>query len=147
MKLLFYMGHPAHFHLFKESIRLLTDKGHECIILIKTKDVLEDLLQSSNMEYINVFKEERGEGMIGLISSFAKKLISLGKIIRKQKPDALIGSAAELAVLGKVFRKPSFIFFEDDLKLCSSLQRLLVLWQPILFARLLAVQVNGIIKL
>lgn len=114
MKLLFYMGHPAHFHLFKETIKALQKKDVECIILIKTKDVLEDLLQSSNLPYINVFKEERKEGFLGLLSSFITKLWKLGRIIKQHKPNILIGSAAELAVLGKLFRIPSCILFEDD---------------------------------
>ena len=32
MKYLFYFNHPAHFHLFKESIRLFRAKGIEIIL-------------------------------------------------------------------------------------------------------------------
>jgi Uncharacterized protein conserved in archaea len=53
-KILFYMGHPAHFHLFKNLIRMLKENGHSVAILIKTKDVLEQLLQSAGWEYVNI---------------------------------------------------------------------------------------------
>jgi len=114
MKILFYLGHPAHFHLFKETIKALEKSGVECIVLIKSKDVLEDLLQSSGFKYTNVFKEERKDGFLALLSSFVTKLWKLGKIIYRHKPQILIGSAAELAILGKLFRIPSCILFEDD---------------------------------
>lgn len=114
MQLLFYMGHPAHFHLYKETIKELNKKGVECVILIKSKDVLEDLLKSSGLRYINVFKEERKDGFLALLGSFITKLWKLGKIINQHRPDVLVGSAAELAILGKLFRIPSCILFEDD---------------------------------
>ena len=65
MKLLFYMGHPAHFHLYKETIKSLQFKGVECFVLIKSKDVLEDLLQSSGLSYINVFNVLRISNISG----------------------------------------------------------------------------------
>ena len=46
MKVLFHLGHPAHYHLFKNTINTLIDHGHKPIILIKKKDVLEELLDS-----------------------------------------------------------------------------------------------------
>ncbi|KXK47252.1 MAG: hypothetical protein UZ10_BCD003000555, partial [Bacteroidetes bacterium OLB10] len=47
MRFLFYMGHPAHFHLFKNTIPALTEMGHEVKVLIKKKDILENLLQNA----------------------------------------------------------------------------------------------------
>ncbi len=114
MKIFFYMGHPAHFHLFKESINNLEKKGVKCVILIKSKDVLEDLLKSSGFDYINVFKSERKSGFIPLLSSFAAKLFKLSRIVIKERPDLLIASAAEFAIIGKILSIPSYILFEDD---------------------------------
>jgi predicted glycosyltransferase len=114
MKLFFYMGHPAHFHLFREPIKLLEAKGVECVILIKSKDVLEDLLKTSGLNYINVFEGERKEGFLPLLSSFISKLWTLARIVYREKPDLLIASAAEFAIIGKVLRIPSCILFEDD---------------------------------
>jgi len=54
MTVLVYLGHPAHFHLFKESIKNLKAKSHKVVIVIKSKDVLEKLLVDSDLPYINI---------------------------------------------------------------------------------------------
>ncbi|MBI3518264.1 MAG: DUF354 domain-containing protein [Bacteroidetes bacterium] len=114
MTFLTYLGHPAHFHLFKETIKNLQSKSHTVIIVIKSKDVLEKLLIDSNLPYINVSPKTKKAGRIALYYGFFKRLAVLAKIIHKHKPSKLIGSAAELALLGKIFRVPSYVFFEDD---------------------------------
>ena len=35
MKILVYLGHPAHFHNYKNTIAALKEHGHEVEILIK----------------------------------------------------------------------------------------------------------------
>lgn len=114
MTVLVYLGHPAHFHLFKETIKHLQNNNHKVVIVIKTKDVLEQLLIASNLTYINIFEGEKKEGRLALYTAFFKRLYTLAKLIRAHKPTKLIGSAAELAVLGKLFNVPSYVFFEDD---------------------------------
>lgn len=114
MTILVYLGHPAHFHLFKESIKNLQDKSHQVIIVIKSKDVLEKLLIDSNLPYINIAPKLKKNGKIALYVSLIKRIATLTKIILKYKPTKLAGSAAELAILGKIFRIPSYVFFEDD---------------------------------
>ena len=54
MKIIIYLGHPAQFHFFKNIISKLIDNGHKVKILIKTKDVLENLVQLNNFEYQNI---------------------------------------------------------------------------------------------
>lgn len=110
MNILVYLGHPAHFHLFKNTIRELEKQNVRSVITIKSKDVLETLLRDSNFEYINVSPNAKG----GSMKAFAARLLSLSRIVRKTKPKMLIGSAAELGILGKAFGIPSYIFFEDD---------------------------------
>ena len=55
------MGHPAHFHLFKNTIILLKEAGHDVKILIKKKDILEDLLKNQGWDYTNIHSKERGD--------------------------------------------------------------------------------------
>jgi hypothetical protein len=114
MRFLFYLGHPAHFHLFKNTIGYLREHSHEVTIVIKSKDVLEQLLIDSKLPYINVHSPQSQKGTLGQAGSFYKRLKTIASIIRKAKPDLLAGSAAELGILGKYFRTPSYIFFEDD---------------------------------
>ena len=44
-KFLFHLGHPAHFHLFKNVIKLLKKNGDEIYILIKKYSSLSDNIQ------------------------------------------------------------------------------------------------------
>ncbi len=117
MKVLVYLGHPAHFHLFKETIKNLQAKSHQVVIVIKTKDVLEQLLIDSKLPCINVAPTVKKSGKLALYMAFFKRLVTLTNIIRKHKPTLLIGSAAELAVLGKLFKIPAYVFFEDDFEI------------------------------
>ena len=66
MKILFQLGHPAHFHLFKNVIRRLKQKGHIGFILIKKKDVLEQLLIEQGFEYHNILPDGRKDHKIGI---------------------------------------------------------------------------------
>lgn len=114
MLVLVYLGHPAHFHLFKETIKNLQAKSHKVVIVIKSKDVLEKLLIDSRLEYINIIPSQKQNGTIAKYFNLLNRLLALTKLILKHKPHKLIGSAAELAILGKIFHIPSYVFFEDD---------------------------------
>lgn len=114
MKYLFFLGHPAHFHLFKNTIHELNDADHEVQIVIKTKDILEDLLEESGLKYKNLLSKERSDGILGILKSLSIKNYRLLKYCIKNKPDMLIGSAAEVAHIGFLLNIPRFNFNEDD---------------------------------
>jgi len=125
MKVLFYLGHPAHYHLFKNSIKKLGKD--RTVVLIKSKDVLEKLLQEDNIEYHNVDGTSSkiiGKSTFDIALNFGKRIIRIAKIIRINKPYILAGSAAELAILGRLFRIPSAIFFEDDFEKVASFAKI-----------------------
>jgi len=54
-----FLGHPAHFHLFKNAASKLMSDGYTVDFLIKRKDVLEDLLKNAGFTYYVVRKKER----------------------------------------------------------------------------------------
>ena len=115
-KILFYLGHPAHFHLFKNVIKKLPEEKYN--VAIKSKDVLESLLQEHNIKYINVDSStasKKNKTNFTIAGGFGKRLLKLGAIINRTKSKILAGSAAELAVLGRLTAgTTSCIFFEDD---------------------------------
>lgn len=115
MSLLVYLGHPAHFHLFRETIKNVQARDVKVTIVIKSKDVLEQLLKDSDLPYINITQDiTNTKGRFHTYKNFFTRLRRLAGIIRKSKAKLLIGSAAELTVLGKLFGIPSYVFFEDD---------------------------------
>jgi predicted glycosyltransferase len=59
MKISFHLGHPAHYHLFKNVIKSLQVNEHQISILIKKKYVLEDLLKESGFTYRNMLPASR----------------------------------------------------------------------------------------
>ncbi len=124
MKLLFYCGHPAQYLFFREAIRQLTAKGHEALILIKTKDVLEDLVKADDHTYINILPRERKRTKAAIILSLLKRNARMLPIILKHRPDILIGGDPSVSQLGWLLRRQRFTLTEDDYPVISTLARL-----------------------
>jgi len=114
MKILFFLGHPAHFHLFKHVIHELSASRHEVHIVIKKKDILEQLLKLANLPYTNLLPEGRKDGKLGIIIGVLKKNKALLSYCREHKPDIMTGTSAEIAHIGKLLWIPSLNFTEDD---------------------------------
>lgn len=114
MKVLFHLGHPAHFHLFKNTISILKEEGFETIIAIKKKDVLEDLLKNAGFSYINLLPSGRKDGFFGLFAGLFKQDIRLFNICKEHKPDLLVGTSVSISHVGLLLRIPSLNFNEDD---------------------------------
>jgi predicted glycosyltransferase len=119
MKALFFLGHPAHFHLLKHTILSFKAKKIRVIVVIKSKDVLEELLQSYGIQYINIYqhvKKSRNalsilfQSIIGLIIRDFK----LARIVLKEKPSYLAGTDWSIIHVGFLFGIPSIVLNEDD---------------------------------
>ena len=116
MKYLFYLGHPAHFHLFKNIINNLKKNDHQIFIAIQSKDVLEYLISSEEYNYVNISITKRRKNFLSLIIRTVKKDLKLLKICRAFKPNLLISSAPEITHVGRILGIESLLVFEDDLK-------------------------------
>ena len=106
MKILFHLGHPAHFHLFKNVISSLKEQGHLVYILIKKKDVLEELLIESGFEYYNILPDGRKDSLLGIALGQIKQTLRLVRFCITNKTDILIGSTPAIAQVGKLINKP-----------------------------------------
>ncbi|WP_127844983.1 DUF354 domain-containing protein [Psychroflexus aestuariivivens] len=114
MKVLFHLGHPAHFHLFKNVISSLTSNGHDVLVAIKKKDVLEDLVISAGIKYKNILPAGRKDGKINVAFGQLKQSVKLYLVARKFKPELLIGTSVSISHVGKTLNIPSLNFNEDD---------------------------------
>lgn len=114
MRYLFYLGHPAHFHLFKNLIPQLKSAGHETKVLIKKKDILEQLLNDSGWDYTNIMQGERGNSKFRIAMSLIKRDWSILRIAKKFKPDLMMGTSTELNQVGRLLGIPSINVNEDD---------------------------------
>ncbi len=114
MNILVYMGHPAHYHLFKNVILNLHAKGHQIHVLIKKKDILEDLLQSSGIKFKNILPEGRKDTTFGLMIGMLKRDLRILKYSMFKKFDLFIGTSVELPHIGKLLNIPVINVNEDD---------------------------------
>ena len=114
MKVLFMISHPAHFHMFRNTMDNLKRDGHSVVVVIRPKDILESLCENAGMQCYKVKKRPKKWGLFGLGLFLAEKTFEVSRIVRKEKPDLLIGSDGVLAYAGKLRHVPSFEWYEDD---------------------------------
>ncbi|SOD81268.1 hypothetical protein [Spirosoma fluviale] len=125
MKYLFYFGHPAQYLFLRETIRRLSlSADNQIIILIKTKDVLEELVKADGFPYTNILTKQRGISKLSVVLSFLNRIRILIPIIFRKKPDLLIGTDATIAQLGKLFGINRITIVEDDYDVIRNLANL-----------------------
>lgn len=114
MKVLFHLGHPAHYHLFKNVISKLEKNGHEPLILIKEKDVLRNLLETSGFSFQNILPEGKSKGRTGLVKDLFKRGSRIMRYCKEHQPDILIGTSPDISYVGKFLGIPAINVQEDD---------------------------------
>lgn len=115
-KVLFGLGHPAHVHLFRNTIARLKAKGIEIVIVVSEKDILKDLMQNLSCEFFIIAKRDKKKSLLTKLNKQFNSTILLNNIITKEKPDLLVGCLSQLAFSGFLKRKPVLFFGEDDFK-------------------------------
>ena len=109
----FFLGHPAHFHLFKNIVEDLKGRGCYVRYLIKRKDVLESLVVSSGVEYKIVRQKERkSSSKVGLALSLLAMDWNVMRCLRKNKTDLLVGTYTPL--ISHWTGVPTIVCNEDD---------------------------------
>lgn len=124
MKVLIYLAHPAQYHFFKNPMKLWQEKGHEVKVLIKTKDILENLLTSDGIPYTNIEEHVRKQSKVSILSASLQRTLQIWKIARRFHPDVLISTSASIAQTGWLMRKPAITVLEDDIDVIPNLARL-----------------------
>src|SRR5690625_2691264 len=114
MKLLVYLGHPAHFHLFRSLIRRMRENGHEITILARRKDVLEELLDSEGWEFCNVSPQAGSRNIFGQLRAMFVRQWAIFREAISNRPDLMIGTSAEIGHVGRVLGIRSIVVNEDD---------------------------------
>lgn len=114
MNVAIYLSHPAQYHFFKNPIQSWMKKNHRVLILIRSKDVLADLLDFDEVPYINILPEGRNATSISIVYALIKRIIRLLIYLRPFKPDILIGSDASLPIVARLLRAKSITTIEDD---------------------------------
>jgi len=128
MKVLFHLGHPAHFHLFKNVIKSLQVNGHQTPILIKKKDVLEELLKESGYIYRNILPTGRKNSKAGIAIGQLRQDFRLLQYAQKNKPDMMVGTSVAISHAGRLLGIPAINVNEDNAEVVPLYAKLAYPW-------------------
>ena len=98
--------------------------GHHVFILIKTKDILEDLLKASGLPYYNILQDAHRKSKMGIFWDMLVRDWRMLRFVRKHDIDLLTGSTAEVAQVGWLTRKYRINTGEDDMRIVPLFQKL-----------------------
>jgi len=115
MNILIQLSHPAHFHLYKNVANGLIADGHQVLFVIKTKDILEQLLQNAGLPYVNINLHAHRGSKFGVLWDMFVREWRIVKLCYKNKIDLLTGSTPDVAHVGWLLRKSRINIGEDDL--------------------------------
>ena len=109
-RFLFYMGHPAHYHNFKNVISILNEQGNKVLVIARGKDVLFD---EQDWDIVK-WPARESKGKMGLVLNVLNRELELLRIVRKFKPNLMVGTDIGIAHVGRLTGVPSIIVNEDD---------------------------------
>ncbi|RYG49985.1 MAG: DUF354 domain-containing protein [Chitinophagaceae bacterium] len=113
MKILIDIGHPAHVHYFKNTIRILKEKGHEITITARNKEVAFNLLDTYHLPYVS--RGSGGKGIIGKLLYLLKGNAVIARVARTFRPDIFLSFGSPYAAqVSKLFGKPHIAFDDTE---------------------------------
>lgn len=115
MNILVQLSHPAHFHLYKNAVKNWQEHGKNVYVLIKTKDILEELLQNSKIPYYNILPIAHRKNKLGILWDMFVRDWKILRFSRKYEIDLLTGSTPEVAHVSKFLGLYSVNTGEDDM--------------------------------
>lgn len=114
MNILIQLSHPAHFHLYKIVAKNLIDDGNQVLFVIKSKDILETLLQNAGLPYVNINQHAHRGSKLGILWDMLMRDLRLVRLCRKHKIDLITGSTPEVAHVSWLLRIHGVNTGEDD---------------------------------
>ncbi len=115
MRIIFALGHPAHYHLFKNTISRLIAKDVKIKILISDKDILKKLLEDCNFDYSIIAPKRARETLTSKALKVFKTTFTVYKIVKRFKPSLMIGSLTQPAYVSLLTGIPYVFTGEDDI--------------------------------
>lgn len=123
-RILVYIGHPAQYHFVKYSVAQWRQNGDEVKILIKTKDILEDLLKQDGLAYENIQILPRSNSKIAMLKASLRRTKAVLGIAKSFKADVLVGTDSSIAQAAWLLHKPAITVLEDDYEVIRNLAKL-----------------------
>ncbi|MEE9116687.1 MAG: DUF354 domain-containing protein [Thermoplasmata archaeon] len=114
MRILFNVAHPAHVHLFRNSIALLRSKGHEARIVSVEREITNHLLEAYGLQHETLGKSHRDL----LVKSFdtMHRDLKMVKIIKRLRPDLTVSTGIPYSVqAARLCGTPSIAFSDTEI--------------------------------
>lgn len=92
MRYIFELNHPKHYYQFKYVMRILQERGHDCIVLARDKDVLLKVLKEENVPY-EVFGEHKKKMLAKVLGTFSI-IPHYMRIVKRFQPDVIVSKAS-----------------------------------------------------
>lgn len=124
MNVLIQLSHPAHFHLYKIVAQNLIADGNRVLFVIKSKDILETLLQNAGLPYVNINQHAHRGSKLGILWDMLVREWRIVKLCRKHKIDLITGSTPDIAHAGWWLRKWRINTGEDDLDVVPAFRKI-----------------------
>lgn len=113
MNIFVNISHPAHVHLFKNAIEIMSQNGHNVITAARKKEFTVELLKAYNIKY--VLLTNKGKGLTGLIKELLEQQIKISKIVRKQSIDIMLQMNGIFnAPVGRYYQIPTLAFSDTE---------------------------------
>ena len=124
MNILIQLSHPAHFHLYKNVATNLIADGNRVLFVIKSKDILEDLLKNAGLPYVNINQHAHRGSKFGILGDMLVREWRIIRLCREHKIDLLTGSTPDIAHAGWWLRKWRVNTGEDDLAIVPAFAKI-----------------------
>ena len=112
MNILIDINHPAHVHLLRNAYKVLVEKGHEVLVVVKEIPSAMKLLELYGIPYINIGKKDDAIGKKGMDQLvFDRRLL---KLVHHHHIDLGIGSSINIAHVSKLCKMKSIVLDDDD---------------------------------
>lgn len=113
MKILIDICHPAHFHFFRNPIKILRERGHEVLITSRDKDLTLSLIEGEGWPHTLLCPT--ADNSSGLLVELIRRNIALYRFVTRFQPDvmAAIGGIF-VSQIGLIAKTPSIVFYDTE---------------------------------
>lgn len=113
MNILFDINHPAHIHLFKNAINILSAKGHNITITSRDKDITIKLLDRLGFKHTPLSKAQKNIFTLGL--ELIIRQIRLFSILMKNRINVVVSVTGACSVhVCKLLGIPTLVFYDTE---------------------------------
>ena len=111
MRILIDILHPAHVHFFRNFIKVAQSRGDKVLVVARKKDVNLDLMKLYGIKYVCI--SEYKAGFKNLLFELFRRNLKFRKIVKKFKPDVMMGEMGPTIATAGWFRGCKKIVFWD----------------------------------